>query len=76
MESRVRIKEDFTADTTRKFTGTVIGISSTGIFFTYIVLLDEPYDDPEHGTLRAVAVPGQGLCEDTEHCTQFWEEMY
>ena len=40
--------------------GTVVGIASMHIIFSYIVLLDEPAPS-EYGDLRAVTVPGPQL---------------
>lgn len=38
--------------------GTVVGVSSKSLTYTYIVLLDLPIQDKELGTVRAVTVKG------------------
>lgn len=57
MDSRVRIQESFLGEETY---GTVIGVSSMHVIFTYIVLLDSPRT-ADFGTYRAVAVHGTEL---------------
>lgn len=61
--TRVLIPEGQISDKRR--TGTVVGITFTNIFFTYIVLLDDGCEVVDvYGKHRAVGVPGQVLCEE------------
>ena len=46
--------------------GEVVGVASTGPIFNYIVLLDEPINDPDFGAVKAISVPGTHL-EDFYH---------
>lgn len=41
--------------------GTVVGISSMHVIFNYIVLLDEPKEDSDYGTWKAISVSGTVL---------------
>lgn len=43
--------------------GTIVGISSCHVIFTYIVLLDEPVDSV-YGQMRAIAVNGPELSSE------------
>ncbi len=36
--------------------GTVVGIASFHVIFSYIVLFDEPFEDSEFGTMRAMSI--------------------
>lgn len=59
MNSRVVIPSYFHASKSPVL-GTVVGISSMHVIFTYIVLLDEPIET-EFGQMRAVVVNGAEL---------------
>lgn len=38
--------------------GTIGGIASMHVIFTYIVVLDEPYEDPDYGLTSAIVIHG------------------
>lgn len=42
-------------------TGTVVGVASMHVVFTYIVLLDKPHNDADFGLISAVVVNGAEL---------------
>lgn len=69
MNSRVLVPSNYLgrpeADLASR-TGTVVGISSMHVIFTYIVLLDIPYNDPDYGEMKALAAPGSELESATE----------
>jgi hypothetical protein len=58
MESRVIVPKHYLDRDDVK--GTVVGVASMHVIFTYIVLLDEPIDT-EYGTCRAIVVNGPEL---------------
>lgn len=60
MGTRVIVPEHLFGDG-KDHLGTVIGIASLQVFFIYIVLLDEPWEDPNYGTCQAVPVSGCAL---------------
>ena len=41
--------------------GTVVGVASMYISFTYIILLDNPVVDPDFGEIKAITKQGQDL---------------
>lgn len=45
----------------QKFYGIIEGVSSVGIFWTYIIILDRKFDQPGIGEVEAIALPGQML---------------
>ena len=57
METRVRFPRGLNPNATDYQYGTVVGVASLHVLFTYIVLLDEPMDSAE-GRVRAVGVIG------------------
>ena len=60
INSRVKIPNYYSKDKNKNFFGTVVGISSMHVIFTYIVLLDE-FLESEFGDLKAVVVHGTEL---------------
>ncbi len=60
MNSRVRVPDTYLG---RKAVGTVVGISSVYMAFTYIVLLDEPHT-AEFGEISAITVLGPELTSE------------
>lgn len=59
MESRVRVSIHYPIDQCPCI-GTIVGIASLNIIYSYIILLDEPITI--HGeTYRAISVPGNQL---------------
>lgn len=61
MGSRVYIPEYFSINKEKKLTGTVAGVASVHVIYTYIVLLDESIQSEEFGELKAVVVNGPEL---------------
>ena len=62
LESRVLVPVSYIGEGRSSYSGTVVGIAATHIIFTYIVLLDEPVEDPQYGgMLRAITVDGCNL---------------
>lgn len=57
METRVLVPLDGKAPSKNTRLGTVVGVAHKHIFFTYIILLDEPLST-EEGEVRAVAIHG------------------
>lgn len=72
LETRVRVIRAFFAPIPRedRFVGTVVGIATMHVIFTYIVLLDTPWQDPDFGLTRAIVVQGTGL--ESEDGTKNW----
>lgn len=76
LETRVRVIRNFFGPSTvtgkreDKFVGTVVGIATIHVIFTYIVLLDTPSEDPDFGLCRAIVVQGTGL--ESEDGTRNW----
>jgi hypothetical protein len=66
MNARVRIPSYYTG---KVRTGTVVGVAAAHIIFSYIVLLDEPYQT-EFGEVRALSIGGPEL--DSEDGTRNW----
>lgn len=60
MNSRVQVPFHYL---NKVATGTVVGISSCTVLFTYIVLLDEPAQS-EFGQIRALSVSGYELTSE------------
>lgn len=60
MGSRVYIPEYFSSKR-KKLAGTVVGVASLHVIYTYIVLLDEPLASEEFGEVKAVVVNGPEL---------------
>jgi hypothetical protein len=47
----------------KNIAGTVVGVSSIGVIFTYIVLLDQQIES-EHGYVKAIVVHGPELVSE------------
>lgn len=47
----------------KQHVGVIAGVSHVHIFWTYIIMLDRPYSDPELGMIYAITCPGQLITE-------------
>jgi hypothetical protein len=62
MGTRVRFKAgSVSTDLYNRMTGEVQGVASMNVIFIYIVSVDVPFDIPELGLCKCIAVPGTSL---------------
>jgi hypothetical protein len=67
-DTRVRLPDYISKNKENPIFGTVVGIASINVIFTYIILLDEPLEsswlEPEFKQVKAVIMPGTELVSE------------